>query len=410
MTGTSACFEPSLDYCVVKVPRWDLIKFDMVDTHIGSAMKSVGEGMAISRSFEEALQSAIRMSGIDEYGIRAGVIKCDDDALSNPTYQRILSVASACAPGSAYDVNSINRLSGIDKWFLYAIQRIVKMQYVLEASTQPVNRDLLLEAKRLGFSDRYIAVCCKSTHVAIRDLRLSFGISPVIKRIDTVAAEFPCSTNYMYLTYSGTMNDFAVTNNPDTALVLGSGVYKIGSSVEFDWCAVNCIRELRRLGKRVIMLNCNPETVSTDYDEADVLCFTEVSLESTLDVYDAYKPGLGVVISVGGQLPNNMAMDLWHREVLVIGTQPEFIDGAENRYKFSRMLDRIQVDQPQWKELTSTTLAHEWCTQVGYPVLVRPSYVLSGAAMNVVYSSTDLDKYTQKKKLFAKKNGSNFFF
>lgn len=433
---TSACFEPSMDYCVVKVPRWDLVKFDRVDQHIGSAMKSVGEGMAIGRSFEEALQSALRMTGMNELGLCGGAIplaQCSDEELSNPSYRRILAVAtrileadskdenyadfishkSGSASRSGYTnfltikgvehgagvIDEINRLTGIDKWFLSAIQRITRHQLLLTTRAAACESSDVLRAKQLGFSDKFIAWCIGSTENAVRDLRHIYNIRPEIKKIDTVAAEFPCITNYLYSTYACPLTrnipakNTAYIEDNNTVIVLGSGVYKIGSSVEFDWCAVSCLRELRNLGKRTIMINCNPETVSTDYDEADILYFAEVSLESVLDIYSMEQPSGGVVVSVGGQLPNNIAMDLWHHQVMVVGTQPENIDGAENRYKFSRTLDRLGVDQPRWKELSSIETATTWCSEVGYPVLVRPSYVLSGAAMNVAYSDEQLLRY-----------------
>jgi carbamoyl-phosphate synthase/aspartate carbamoyltransferase/dihydroorotase len=398
ITGTtSACFEPSLDYCVVKVPRWDLTKFERVNTHIGSAMKSVGEGMAIGRTFEEALQSALRMTGMNRYGLQSGVVECTQDELSNPTYRRVLAVATALrSDRTDYSKWLVHELSGIDGWFLDRIERIVKMQEWLERAPKiprQANVTRLRNAKRLGFSDAGIGHYTGGTELAVRGWRHQDGLRPDVKKIDTVAAEFPCQTNYLYTTYS-TNPTRAIPQqvDPKTVMVLGSGVYKIGSSVEFDWCAVSCIRELRKLGKRVVVVNCNPETVSTDYDEADVLYFTEISLETVLDIYQLERPG-GVVVSVGGQLPNNIALDLHRLGIPVIGTSPENIDRAENRFHFSRMLRDLGINQPQWCDLTSVDDALEWCHTVGYPCLVRPSYVLSGAAMNVAYSDEDMRRF-----------------
>lgn len=400
ITGTTtACFEPSLDYCVVKVPRWDLNKFQHVNTHIGSAMKSVGEGMAISRSFEEALQSAIRMTGMNRYGLQPGIVECTDDELRNPTYRRILAVTSGLWSG-AYTVDQIYELSGIDRWFLEKINNIVKMIHTLEGQ-QSVGveqhslknrRSMMLKAKKLGFSDAAIAHYVGSTELVIRAERLKFNICPDVKQIDTVAAEFPCKTNYLYTTYATNPSVAAAPAvNPNKIIVIGSGVYQIGSSVEFDWCAVNCIRTLRNHGKEVVMINCNPETVSTDYDEADYLYFSEISLETVMDI-QSVEQAAGVIVSVGGQLPNNIAMGLHLQGIKIIGTSAESIDCAENRKKFSRMLDRGGIDQPEWKELESVDAAIDW-SKTRFPVLVRPSYVLSGAAMNVAYSPQDLRKF-----------------
>lgn len=286
-------------------------------------------------------------------------------------------------------IEKINRLSGIDRWFLNSFQRIVQMQYDLQG--KPLNNSLL-RAKQLGFSDAFLGQLTGTTELAVRDMRIHHNIHPGVKKIDTVAAEYPCTTNYLYYTYSTPKVVGEVSTSEDTILVLGSGVYKIGSSVEFDWCTVSCIRELRDLGKRVIILNCNPETVSTDYDEADMLYFTEITLESVLEVYGFTKPE-GVILSVGGQAPNNIALDLWHQQLPIIGTSPASIDGAENRHKFSRMLDHLGIDQPLWSKLESVDTAKTWCEEVGYPCLVRPSYVLSGAAMNVAYTPDDLNTY-----------------
>lgn len=415
ITGTTnACSEPSLDYCVVKIPRWDLRKFQRVNPHIGTAMKSVGEGMAISRSFEEALQSALRMTGMCRLGLLPGVVPCTDDELRDPTYRRILAVATGLANGS-YSIDRMYELSGIDRWFLTKIDRIVKMGVILRERTEKLDALVFWQAKRLGFSDAAIAHHIGSTELVVRADRLKSNVRPTVNQIDTVAAEFPCATNYLYTTYAGGGEDSSSSSsitatttilhakkkldnsdedilNANKVLVLGGGVYHIGSSVEFDWCAVSCIRELREQGKQVIVVNCNPETVSTDYDEADTLYFCEVSLETVLDIYEREQPA-GVIVSVGGQLPNNIAMGLHRQGVPILGTSAENIDRAENRKHFSRMLDRTHIDQPQWKELDSVTEALAWSQSVGYPVLVRPSYVLSGAAMNVAYEPDDLRKF-----------------
>lgn len=392
---TSACFEPSLDYCVVKIPRWDLEKFDMVTTKIDSAMKSVGEGMAISRTFEEALQKAIRMTGMSEYGLDPNIVVCTDDELANPTYKRILAIANGFYTGK-YTIDSVYDKCYVDKWFLAKIKRIVDIHASLEnLKGDQLSENVLRLAKMNGFSDRQISHITKCTEFFVRDLRYKYCIFPEIKKIDTVAAEFPCKSNYLYTTYKDKPTWTPNTESqPNTVLVLGSGVYKIGSSVEFDWCSVNCIRELRNLGKKVIMVNCNPETVSTDYDEAEKLFFDELSFETVMDIHYIENPE-SVIVSVGGQIPNNIAMDLYRKNVNIIGTSPKSIDRAENRLKFSRMLGPLGVDQPEWKELTTFEEAEQFCNRVGYPCLVRPSYVLSGAAMNVAYSDEDLRRYLQ---------------
>ncbi|KAL7423432.1 Carbamoyl-phosphate synthase [Cryptotrichosporon argae] len=389
---TTACFEPSLDYCVVKIPRWDLKKFSRVSTALSSSMKSVGEVMAIGRTFEETIQKAIRC--IDDQFPGFGensAIKIDDIdyEIQNPTDKRLFAIATAFKRG--YSVDKINEMSSIDKWFLTRLERLSKTEQVLGHYTNStVPRGLLLNAKQLGFSDRQIAKMLNSNELAVRRLRVEAGISPFVKQIDTVAAEFPAFTNYLYTTYNASEND--VVFDDQGVMVLGSGVYRIGSSVEFDWCAVRAIRTLRENGMKTVMINYNPETVSTDYDEADRLYFENISLETVLDIYDIERSS-GLVLSMGGQTPNNIALALHRQNVKIYGTSPEMIDTAENRYKFSRMLDKIGVDQPLWKELTSFDEAEAFCDKVGYPVLVRPSYVLSGAAMNVVSSQDDLATY-----------------
>ncbi|XP_058063650.1 CAD protein [Anopheles bellator] len=392
VTGvTTSCFEPSLDYCVVKVPRWDLGKFARVSKHIGSSMKSVGEVMAIGRTFEEAFQKALRMvDGVNGYGFDPSLKPASEQELAVPTDKRVFVLAAALRAG--YTVEQLHELTAIDRWFLHRMKRIVDFGCHLESlAGGPVpGPSLLREAKRLGFSDSAIAHCLKSTELAVRMHRKEHGVVPCVKQIDTVAGEWPASTNYLYLTYSGTESD--VTFPGQYTMVLGSGVYRIGSSVEFDWCAVGCLRELRRLGHRTIMVNYNPETVSTDYDESDRLYFEEISFEVVMDIYDAEQPA-GIILSMGGQLPNNIAMDLHRQQARILGSSPESVDGAENRFKFSRMLDRKGILQPRWKELTNLQSAVEFCEEVGYPCLVRPSYVLSGAAMNVAYSHQDLEAY-----------------
>ncbi|KAF3055910.1 Protein pyrABCN [Daldinia childiae] len=392
---TCACFEPSLDYVVVKMPRWDLKKFTRVSTQLGSSMKSVGEVMSIGRTFEEAIQKAIR--AIDFHNLGFGETKAlmsIDDELQTPSDQRLFAIANAMHAG--YSVDRIWELTKIDKWFLHKLMGL--SQFSKEMATYTTGQiserpDLLLQGKQLGFSDRQLAKFWDSNELAVRRMRLEFGITPFVKQIDTVAAEFPAYTNYLYLTYNASTHD--ISFNDHGVMVLGSGVYRIGSSVEFDWCSVRAIRTLRESGFKTIMVNYNPETVSTDYDEADRLYFENINLETILDIYQM-ESASGVLGAMGGQTPNNIALPLLRSGVKVLGTSPEMIDRAENRYKFSRMLDEIAVDQPTWKELTSFEDARSFCRKVEYPVLVRPSYVLSGAAMNTVYSEADLALYLQQ--------------
>nr|AAD09129.1 PyrABCN [Aspergillus nidulans] len=387
---TCACFEPSLDYCVVKIPRWDLKKFTRVSTQLGSSMKSVGEVMAIGRTFEEAIQKAIRSVDFHNLGFNeTNALMSIKTELQTPSDQRLFAIANAMAAG--YRLDDIWKLTNIDKWFLTRLKGLSdfgKLMTNYNAST--VTAPLLRQAKQLGFSDRQLAKFLSSNELAIRRLRVEAGIIPIVKQIDTVAAEFPSVTNYLYLAYNASEHDVRFDDNG--IMVLGSGVYRIGSSVEFDWCSVRTIRTLREQGHKTVMVNYNPETVSTDYDEADRLYFENINLETVLDIYQL-ESSSGVIMSMGGQTPNNIALPLHRLNVRILGTSPEMIDGAENRYKFSRMLDRIGVDQPAWKELTSIEEAREFCDKVGYPVLVRPSYVLSGAAMNTVYSEHDLASY-----------------
>uniref|UniRef100_A0A8C4NSP1 Carbamoyl-phosphate synthetase 2, aspartate transcarbamylase, and dihydroorotase n=1 Tax=Dicentrarchus labrax TaxID=13489 RepID=A0A8C4NSP1_DICLA len=380
--STTANFEPSLDYCVVKVPRWDLSKFLRVSTKIGSSMKSVGEVMAIGRSFEEAFQKALRM-----LSCLALLPLSAHQELQTPTDKRIFVLASAFRAG--YTVDQLYELTKIDRWFLHKMKNITDHERLMETYNQSaMPPEVMRKAKQLGFSDKQIALAV--TELVVRKLRHDWSIIPVVKQIDTVAAEWPAHTNYLYLTYHGTENDLHF--NDQHVMVIGSGVYRIGSSVEFDWCAVGCITELRKMGYKTIMVNYNPETVSTDYDMCDRLYFDEISFEVVMDIYERENPE-GVILSMGGQLPNNIAMSLHRQQCRILGTSPEFIDSAENRFKFSRMLDTIGISQPQWKELSDTESAMKFCETVGYPCLVRPSYVLSGAAMNVAYTDSDLEKY-----------------
>ncbi|XP_066560917.1 multifunctional protein CAD isoform X2 [Amia ocellicauda] len=389
--STTANFEPSLDYCVVKVPRWDLSKFLRVSTKIGSSMKSVGEVMAIGRCFEEAFQKALRMVDENCVGFDYTIKPASDEELQTPTDKRIFVLAAAMKDG--YSVDRLYELTKIDRWFLYKMKNIIDQSNVLESYQQGekvMPTEVLRTAKQLGFSDKQIAMAVQSTELAVRKLRHDWKILPVVKQIDTVAAEWPAQTNYLYLTYNGTESDLSFVE--PHVMVIGSGVYRIGSSVEFDWCAVGCIMELRKMGYKTIMVNYNPETVSTDYDMCDRLYFDEISFEVVMDIYEMENPE-GVVLSMGGQLPNNIAMSLHRQQCRILGTSPEFIDSAENRFKFSRMLDTIGISQPLWKELSEMESAKGFCETVGYPCLVRPSYVLSGAAMNVAYSDSDLEKY-----------------
>lgn len=390
VTGvTTACFEPSLDYCVVKIPRWDLSKFSRVSTKIGSSMKSVGEVMAIGRKFEEAFQKALRMVDENVNGFDPNLQKVNDEELKEPTDKRMFVVAAALKQG--YSIDKLYELTKIDKWFLQKMKNIIDYLILLESSNEPhLLRINLLRAKQLGFSDKQIACAIKSTELAVRMQRAEYGIVPSVKQIDTVAAEWPATTNYLYLTYNAVTHDIPFVD--EHIMVIGSGVYRIGSSVEFDSCAVGCLRELRKLHKKTIMINYNPETVSTDYDMSDRLYFEEISFEVVMDIYNLENP-TGIILSMGGQLPNNIAMDLHRQQARILGTSPDSIDGAENRFKFSRMLDRIGILQPLWKELTNLQSAIDFCEEVGYPCLVRPSYVLSGAAMNVAHSNQDLETY-----------------
>ena len=392
---TTANFEPSLDYVVTKIPRWDLNKFQHVKRDIGSSMKSVGEVMAIGRTFEESIQKAIRQVDPRYVGFQGDHFENLDEVLRNPTDRRWLAVGQAMLHEN-YSVDKVHDLTKIDKWFLYKLQNIVNVYRELEdiGSLFGLKKELVGKAKRMGFSDRQIAKCVGSTEDEVRARRKGFGIRPFVKKIDTLAAEFPADTNYLYTTYNATSHD--VTFDDHGIIILGSGVYRIGSSVEFDWCAVNATVSLRQMGKKTVMINYNPETYSTDFDTADKLYFEELSYERVMDIYEL-ESASGVVVSVGGQLPQNIALRLQvSGKAHVLGTDPKDIDKAEDRHKFSQILDSIGVDQPAWKELTSVSAAESFANEVGYPVLVRPSYVLSGAAMSVIRSGDEL-----KDKLFS---------
>ena len=398
---TKACFEPALDYVVVKIPRWDLRKFRMVSTRIGSGMKSVGEVMAIGRSFEEALQKALRMLEIGVPGLACNDLfkeKDLDRELSQPTDLRVFAIPPALKKG--YTVDQIHELSHIDCWFLHKIANIVKIEGSLRrfAGHEP-GCELLLDAKRAGFSDLQIGMLLGRAEEDVRTRRKTLGIYPHIKQIDTLGAEYPACTNYLYLTYNGTEDDITTgkqaENEASKVIVLGSGAYRIGSSVEFDWCCVNTVRTLKELGYDTVLINYNPETVSTDYDECDRLYFDELSFETVRDIYEKEAPE-GVVVSMGGQIPNNLAMKLDKAGVKILGTSPQSIDNVEDRHKFSKLLDDLGIDQPDWNELVSMEEARLFANKVGYPVLVRPSYVLSGAAMSVASNDSELERYLGK--------------
>lgn len=386
---TTANFEPSLDYIVTKIPRWDLSKFQHVNRDIGSSMKSVGEVMAIGRTFEESFQKAIRQVDPRYLGFQGDKFENLDEVLKNPTDRRWLAVGQAMLHEN-YSVDKIHELTKIDRWFLYKLQNIVDCHHELKeiGSLYGIQEEMMLHAKKLGFSDKQIALLVGSSEDEVRARRTGFGIRPWVKRIDTLAAEFPADTNYLYTTYNATSHD--VSFEDKGTLILGSGVYRIGSSVEFDWCAVNATLSLREMGKKTVMINYNPETYSTDFDTADRLYFEELSYERVMDIYELENSS-GVVVSVGGQLPQNIALRLQETGgAHVLGTDPRDIDRAEDRHKFSQTLDAIGVDQPAWKELTSVADAETFAETVGYPVLVRPSYVLSGAAMNIIHSQDEL--------------------
>lgn len=404
VTGeTSACFEPALDYVVVKFPRWDLQKFKLVSTHLGSEMKSVGEVMAIGRTFEEALQKAIRMLDIGMTGFGNNDISAEnlEEEIKSPTDRRLFFIAKALEAG--IDIERIYELSKIDRFFLYKMRNIISTaKKIAEAMGKELNRELLLEAKQKGFSDKQIAELTGSDEKSIRELRYKYNILPFIKQIDTLAAEYPAQTNYLYLTFNASEDDIK-PGDTNQIFVLGSGAYRIGSSVEFDWCCVNTVLSLNRSGYKTIMINYNPETVSTDHDICDKLFFEEMSLEKIYDIYQKEKPE-GIIVSMGGQIPNNLAVKLYNEGIHIIGTSPQQIDNAENRHKFSAILDDHGIDQPEWRELTSLDDAKLFASRVGYPVLIRPSYVLSGAAMSIVVSETELEEYLKKASDISKEH------
>lgn len=389
--STTSCFEPALDYVAVKIPRWDLKKFKRADHTISTEMKSVGEVMAIGRSFQEALQKGIRMLATGQDGLVANEVAVTniEADITVPTDRRLLAIAAAL--DTNYSITEIHRLTKIDPWFLHQLNTIVECaQHLRKTKFNRLTSTQLREAKQLGFSDLQLSRCLHTTDAAVRTLRKRLNILPVVKQIDTLAGEYPASTNYLYMTYHGMESD--VVPGKKQLVVLGSGPYRIGSSVEFDWCCVQTIKTIRQQGLHSIMINCNPETVSTDYDISDRLYFEELSLERVLDIYDFEQPQ-GVVVSMGGQIPNNLAMDLYRHKIPVLGTSPLDIDRAEDRNKFSKLLDTIKLDQPAWKEITSLAAAKQFAKQVGYPVLIRPSYVLSGAAMNVAFDDSNLVLY-----------------
>jgi len=400
---TSAFFEPALDYIVCKIPRWDLGKFHGVNREIGSSMKSVGEVMAIGRTFEEVIQKGLRMIGQGMHGFienKALNVADIDKALREPTDKRIFVIENAFRAG--YTVDKIHELTKIDKWFLQKLQNIASTAIELESynEIEQLPSDLLRLAKEQGFSDFQIARAVLKTEMTssheanlqVRNLRKSKGITPVVKQIDTLAAEYPAQTNYLYLTYNGSENDVTYLHDHRSIVVLGSGAYRIGSSVEFDWCSVNALLTVKREGWRSVMINYNPETVSTDYDMCDRLYFDELTFERVMDIIELEQPH-GVILSTGGQIPNNLATRLDAQKVNILGTSAKDIDNAEDRHKFSSMLDSLGIDQPRWRELTSLKDINDFVAEVGYPVLVRPSYVLSGAAMNVCSNDEELEKF-----------------
>ena len=411
---TSAFFEPALDYVVCKIPRWDLGKFRGVDRELGSSMKSVGEVMAIGRTFEEVIQKGLRMIGQGMHGFvgnRELSIEDVDAALKAPTDKRIFVIEKAFKNG--YSVEDVHRLTKIDRWFLRKLYNIYETEQELKSAgnINVLDNDLLARAKRQGFTDFQVARALgmesemevERAQMLVRERRKQAGIVPFVKQIDTLAAEYPAQTNYLYLTYSAVAHDLRYENDKRSVVVLGSGAYRIGSSVEFDWCGVQALNTIRKEGYRSVMINYNPETVSTDYDMCDRLYFDELTYERVLDILDLEAP-YGVVVSTGGQIPNNLAMRLDEQRVPLLGTQAKYIDNAEDREKFSAMLGRIGVDQPEWSALTSMDDINAFIERVGFPVLVRPSYVLSGAAMNVCHTQEDLERFLTMAANVSKKH------
>ncbi len=413
---TSAFFEPALDYVVCKIPRWDLGKFHGVDKELGSSMKSVGEVMAIGRTFEEAIQKGLRMIGQGMHGFvenKELVIPDIDKALREPTDKRIFVISKAFRAG--YTIDQVHELTKIDKWFLQKLMNIMHTSEELHGwgnnhkQIADLPLDLLKKAKRQGFSDFQIARAIgfegdmEDGILYVRNHRKNVGVLPVVKQIDTLAAEYPAQTNYLYLTYSGVADDVQYPDDHKSIVVLGSGAYRIGSSVEFDWCGVQALNTIRKEGWRSVMINYNPETVSTDYDMCDRLYFDELTFERVMDILELENPH-GVIVSTGGQIPNNLALRLDAQNIPILGTSAKSIDNAEDREKFSAMLDRIGVDQPRWRELTSMDDIHEFVEEVGFPVLVRPSYVLSGAAMNVCSNREELERFLKLAANVSKKH------
>ena len=392
---TKACFEPALDYVVVKIPRWDLKKFRNVSKRIGTEMKSVGEVMAIGKTFEEAMQKAVRMLHIGMYGLVGNKVYFQKLAreVKYPTDERVFAVVEALE--KKVSVKKIHAVSKIDEWFLCKIRNVVETKKELERhSLESLPKELLLKAKKQGFSDKQVSMLCiggNGDELKARGKRQGFGITPFVKQIDTLAAEYPAKTNYLYLTYNGSEDDVSFRNKK-SVVVLGSGAYKIGSSVEFDYCCVSCVKTLKQLGYYTLMLNYNPETVSTDYDECDRLYFDELSFEAVADIYEKENP-LGIIVSMGGQIPNNLALKCHSAGIKVLGTSPENIDRAEDRHKFSQLCDSLGIPQPEWRELTTIEKAKEFAEKEGYPVLVRPSYVLSGQAMAVAFNAQELEHF-----------------
>ena len=403
---TTACFEPALDYVVCKIPRWDLNKFTGVSKQIGSSMKSVGEIMSIGRNFEEAIQKGIRMVGIGMHGFVGNreeiTIEAIEEELANPTDRRIFAIAEAFH--NEYSVDDIYERTKIDRWFLQKLEGLYRLRCQLREynSLEELPDEMLLQAKKFGFSDFQIARFVlkpdisemHSSQLSVREYRKKRGIIPFVKQIDTLAGEYPAQTNYLYVTYNATENDVQFEHDNKSVIVLGSGAYRIGSSVEFDWCGVNAVNTVRKEGYRSIMINYNPETVSTDYDNCDRLYFDELSFERVIDIVDLEHP-MGTIVSTGGQIPNNLAMKLYRQGVHVLGTSPVKIDNAEDRQKFSSLLDELDVDQPRWKMLSTIEEIQRFIDEVGFPVLIRPSYVLSGAAMNVVSNRDQLEHFLQ---------------
>jgi len=393
---TSACFEPALDYVVLKYPRWDLEKFKRVSTNIGSEMKSVGEVMAIGRSYEEVLQKAIRMLDTGMNGLVCNnKIEFEDinKEMKKPTDKRMFAIVKAMESG--YSIEEIHQLTKVNPWFLYKMKNIVDTKKKLaEYPFGKLPPSILKEAKLEGFSDQQIALITQTDELTVRSRRQDLGIIPYVKQIDTLAAEYPAKTNYLYLTYHGEEDDLKFKEK-EQVIVLGGGPYRVGSSVEFDWCCVNSVRTLKKLNYNTIMINYNPETVSTDYDICDKLYFDELTFEKIFDIYEKENP-LGIIVSMGGQIPNNLAVKFHQAGVKILGTEPSKIDMAEDRHKFSRLLDELQIDQPIWKELTSLEEAEKFAERAGYPVMIRSSYILSGAAMSIALNKRELKKYLKK--------------